>query len=325
MNTLYFGDNLEILRDKIPSNYVDLIYLDPPFKSGKSYNIIFQPELNKIKGATAQIKTFEDTWRWGDEAENEYQGLITGTITKEKPSQKLIDLIKAMRGYLGECSMMAYFSMMAPRLVEMRRVMKGTGSIYLHCDPTASHYLKLLMDAVFGTKNFQNEIVWCYKLGGRPKKGFPKKHDVILYYSKSENFNFFDDAIRVPYESDGGYISSGRKIVKGKIYEVNPLGKVPEDWWFISALNRQEKERLGYPTQKPEVLLEGVRLTLRLKIGKMMLEEIQPEVFPSIAQYEGTKSQNSLTSVDGPSHARFFHPCADQVLAGGFHYPTAYW
>lgn len=143
MNTLYYGDNLDILRDKIPSDSVDLIYLDPPFQSGKNYNIIFQPELNKIKGATAQINTFEDTWGWGDEAENEYQGLITGTITKEKPNQKLIELIKAMRSYLSECSMMAYLSMMAPRLVEMRRVMKDTGSIYLHCDPTASHYLKL--------------------------------------------------------------------------------------------------------------------------------------------------------------------------------------
>ena len=119
-NKLYFGDNLDILRDKIPDNFVDLIYLDPPFQSGRTYNIIFQPKDGEIKGANAEIKTFEDTWEWGMEAERNYEGLIAGTITKEKPNQKLIDLMKAMRGYLGEVSMMAYLSMMAPRLLEMK-------------------------------------------------------------------------------------------------------------------------------------------------------------------------------------------------------------
>ncbi|MCK4326238.1 site-specific DNA-methyltransferase, partial [bacterium] len=179
-NKLYYGDNLEILRDKIPSETIDLIYLDPPFQSGKNYNTIFEPELSRVKGATAQQHAFEDTWRWEDgEAEREYQGLVTGTITKEKPGQKLIDLIKAMRGYLSECSMIAYLCMMAPRLLEMRRVLKETGSIYLHCDPTASHYLKLLMDSIFGVENFRNEIIWCYSTSGRGKREFSKKHDII--------------------------------------------------------------------------------------------------------------------------------------------------
>ena len=192
MNTLYYGDNLDILRDKIPSDCVDLIYLDPPFQSGKNYNIIFKPQLNKIKGATAQIKTFEDTWQWGEEAEREYQGLITGTITKEKPNQKLIELIKSMRSYLGECSMMAYLSMMAPRLVEMRRVMKDTGSIYLHCDPTASHYLKLLMDAVFGVENYRTEIIWkrssAHSDAKQGRKQHGRIHDVILFYTKTDDW-----------------------------------------------------------------------------------------------------------------------------------------
>ena len=190
-NKLFFGDNLDILRDKIADNSVDLIYLDPPFKSGKTYNIIFQPEAGEYKGATAQIKTFEDTWKWGIEAEKNYEGLISGTINKEKPSQKLIDLMKAMRSYLGECSMMAYLSMMAPRLLEMRRVLKDTGSIYLHCDPTASHYLKLLMDAIFGTRNFVNEITW--KRSNSPKaqtQGLGTQHDILLFYCKSEKFKF---------------------------------------------------------------------------------------------------------------------------------------
>jgi site-specific DNA-methyltransferase (adenine-specific) len=270
MNTLYFGDNLDILRDKISSDCVDLIYLDPPFQSGKNYNIIFQPELNKIKAATAQIKTFQDTWRWGDEAENEFQGLITGTITKEKPNQKLIDLIKAMRGYLGECPMMAYFSMMAPRLVEMRRVMKETGSIYLHCDPTASHYLKLLMDAVFGTNNFQNEIVWCYEIGARSKRRWGRKHDIILFYSKSERFTFNLKEVVVPRKPGThmkiGINEEGRKYQEkidrksGKAYRYYlDEGAIPTDWWVgIQQLNREEAERLGYPTQKPEKLLQKI-------------------------------------------------------------------
>ena len=162
MNTLYYGDNLDILKNHIKDETVDLIYLDPPFQSGKNYNIIFQPKTGEIRGATSQIKTFEDTWRWGEEAEKEYTELITGTLITEAPSQKLIDLMKAMRGYLTECPLLAYLCMMAPRLMEMKRVLKDTGSIYLHCDPKASHYLKLLMDAVFEAKNFRNEVVWCY-------------------------------------------------------------------------------------------------------------------------------------------------------------------
>lgn len=116
------------------------------------------------------------------------------------------------------------------------------------------------MDSIFGVRNFRNEIIWCYKLGGRLQKGWPKKHDIVLFYTKQpdEKFVFNSDNVRVPYESTGGYISSGRKIVGNKIYKVNPLGKVLEDWWFISALNRESKERLGYPTQKPEALLERI-------------------------------------------------------------------
>ena len=257
-NKLYFGDNLDILRDKIPDNFVDLIYLDPPFKSGKTYNIIFQPEVGEIKGATAQIKTFEDTWNWGIEAERNYEGLISGTITKEKPSQKLIDWMKAMRSYLGECSMMAYLSMMAPRLLEMKRVLKNTGSIYLHCDPTASHYLKLLMDAIFGVDNFRNEIIW--RIGWvsgfkTQKRGWIRNHDTLLYYTKSKEFTFNKEYI--PYPAD--YVRRGG----GK-----PTGKgIPiEDTWNCHSVDRLDsimimsfsKEKVGYPTQKPEKLLERI-------------------------------------------------------------------
>jgi site-specific DNA-methyltransferase (adenine-specific) len=265
MNTLYFGDNLEILRDKIPSDHIDLIYLDPPFQSGKNYNIIFQPQLNKIKGATAQIKTFKDTWQWGDEPEREYQGLITGDITKEKPSQKLIDLMKAMRGYLGEASIMAYLCMMAPRLMEMRRVLKNTGSIYLHCDPTASHYLKLAMDAIFGTKNFMNEVIWYYRRWSAQTDRFQRLHDVILFYSKTK-----DNLFNVLYEDyTAGTLKRWKGIKRkttilddGSLYQEEDIegvkGANMGDVWRISIINANARERLGYPTQKPEALLERI-------------------------------------------------------------------
>jgi len=256
MNILYFGDCLEILRDKISDNFVDLIYLDPPFKSGKNYNIIFRPEKNNIKGATAQIRTFADTWGWGSgEAEKEYRGLINNTITKEKPNQKLIDLMKSMRTYLDECSMMAYLCMMAPRLLEIRRVLKNTGSIYLHCDPTASHYLKLFMDAIFNVKNFQNEFIW-YKGGGggASKKRWARKHDVILFYTKTANGNhtFNIDDVRMPYKWTNGQL---RADGSHRNYE---KGKIPDDVWEHHDILPWSSEDVGYPTQKPEVLLERI-------------------------------------------------------------------
>jgi site-specific DNA-methyltransferase (adenine-specific) len=258
MNTLYFGDNLEVLRDKIESNTVDLVYLDPPFQSGKNYNIIFDNKRKEVEGVTAQIQVFEDTWEWGPEAEKEYSELIQGKITKERPSARLIELMKAMRGYLNEAPMMAYLAMMAPRLLELKRVLKDTGSIYLHCDPTASHYLKLLMDAVFDPENFRNEIVWCYAGGGIPKKDFPRKHDVILRYSKTDDY--FYSPIYRPYSP--GTLQRGRTRVKGKYFDqgLRPEGTPVNDWWadVPKITSPTDPEKLGYPTQKPEALLERI-------------------------------------------------------------------
>jgi len=264
-NKLYFGDNLDILRDKIPDNFVDLIYLDPPFQSGRTYNIIFQPKAGEIKGANAEIKTFEDIWEWGMEAERNYEGLIAGTITKEKPNQKLIDLMKAMRGYLGEVSMMAYLSMMAPRLLEMRRVLKDTGSIYLHCDPTASHYLKLLMDAVFGADNFRNEIIWHYRRWTAEARKFQKLHDVILFYTKGRDYKF--NKLLTSYtegsvaRKKGGVLHRFKTGEKPFLVSNRELqkGGVPEnDVWHIPFIAPSARERIGYPTQKPEALLERI-------------------------------------------------------------------
>jgi site-specific DNA-methyltransferase (adenine-specific) len=150
-NTLYYGDNLDVLRRHIKDESIDLIYLDPPFKSQKDYNVLFA-EQNGSR-AKAQLKAFEDTWRWDQESARSYQEVV-------EAGGRVSLVMQAFRTFLGETDMLAYLAMMAPRLVELQRALKGTGSIYLHCDPAASHYLKLLMDAVFGPLSFRNEIVW---------------------------------------------------------------------------------------------------------------------------------------------------------------------
>ena len=151
-NQLYFGDNLEILSQYIADESVDLIYLDPPFNSNATYNVLFRERSGEE--SAAQITAFDDTWRWGYESELAYRDVI------ENQAGKVGELLAALRAFLGQNDMMAYLTMMAQRMVELHRVLKPTGSIYLHCDPTASHYLKLLMDAVFGADNFRTEIIW---------------------------------------------------------------------------------------------------------------------------------------------------------------------
>jgi len=180
-NTLYRGDNLDILRRYIPDESVDLIYLDPPFNSNQAYNVIF--EENNGSGAAAQIEAFDDTWHWTMETIEAYQDVV-------ETAGPAADALVAFRQMLGETDMMAYLAMMAPRLIELRRVLKETGSIYLHCDPVASHYLKVLMDAVFGGASFQNEIIWHYHTGGASKRRFSRKHDTVYMYSVSGDYVF---------------------------------------------------------------------------------------------------------------------------------------
>src|SRR5258708_20250516 len=151
-NTLYYGDNLFVLREHIPSESIDLIYLDPPFNSSRNYNVLFRDEHGTE--SEAQITAFEDTWHWNVAAEQTYAELLT-----EAPDH-VAKMIDSLRDFIGANQMMAYLVMMAARLIELRRVLKQTGSIYLHCDPTASHYLKIILDTIFGIRNFRNEIVW---------------------------------------------------------------------------------------------------------------------------------------------------------------------
>ena len=179
MGTLYYGDNLDILRRYIKDESVDLVYLDPPFNSAQNYNAFFQEKDGTA--AASQIRAFEDTWTWNQESQRVYEELIL------QPG-KVSEVMQAFKTFLGTNDMMAYLAMMCPRLVELRRVLKPTGSLYLHCDPTASHYLKLLCDAILGKDNFQNEIIWQRTSSHNDSKKWMAIHDVILFYSRSENF-----------------------------------------------------------------------------------------------------------------------------------------
>jgi len=203
-NTLYYGDNLDILRRYVKDETVDLIYLDPPFKSNQDYNVLFAEQSGER--AAAQIMAFEDTWHWDEAAARAYEETILA-------GGKTADVMRAFHTFLGGNDMMAYLSMMAPRLVELRRVLKPTGSIYLHCDPTASHYLKLLMDAVFGGENLRNEIVWKR---AQPKSHtsvrMSRAHDVILFYAKSSSAKYQQQYT----EHDPEYIEKFYKYVEPK-------------------------------------------------------------------------------------------------------------
>ncbi|MGA2030480.1 MAG: DNA methyltransferase [Verrucomicrobiota bacterium] len=177
MGTLYYGDNLDILKRYLKDETVDLVYLDPPFNSAQNYNAFFQEKDGSA--AASQIRAFEDTWTWNQESQRVYEELIL------QPG-KVGEVMQAFKTFLGPNDMMAYLAMMCPRLVELRRVLKPTGSLYLHCDPTASHYLKILCDAILGKDNFRNEIIWQRTSSHNDSKKWMAIHDVILYYSRSE-------------------------------------------------------------------------------------------------------------------------------------------
>jgi len=189
VNQLFFGDNLDVLRESIKDESVDLVYLDPPFNSKRDYNLLFKsPEGGE---SHAQITAFEDTWHWGEQAEREYAEILRSGHTR------VAELITAFRSFLGENDLMAYLVIMANRLIELHRVLKPTGSLYLHCDPTASHYLKLVLDGVFEPGNFLNEIIWRRTGSHNSTKSLGPIHDVILLFRKTQNYKF--NVVRRPY------------------------------------------------------------------------------------------------------------------------------
>jgi site-specific DNA-methyltransferase (adenine-specific) len=324
-NTLYYGDNLNVLREHIPDEFADLIYLDPPFNSNADYNVSFQ-EKDGTRAA-AQIKAFGDTWHWDQAAARAFQEVVEG-------GEAVSRCLQAFRTQLGENDMLAYLAMMAPRLLELRRVLKKTGSIYLHCDPTASHYLKLLMDAVFEPRNFLSEIIWKRTHAHGGAKRYGPVHDVLLFYAKGDDYKWI--GAHIPYEEKylanffrfqdengrrfratiltgsgirGG--SSGKPwrgvdpteigrhwavpgyvrhllpnpdvaTVQDALDQLDKIGRVlwpkkekgtpsfkqyiddlpgapiQDVWTDIPPISAKAAERLGYPTQKPEALLERI-------------------------------------------------------------------
>ncbi|HCQ65711.1 MAG TPA: site-specific DNA-methyltransferase, partial [Rhodobacteraceae bacterium] len=181
-----YGDNLDVLRESIADESVDLIYLDPPFNSNASYNVLFKGP--KGNDSAAQIEAFDDTWHWGEESESAFADVL------HSGNGAAAEMLRAMRSFLGENDMMAYLAMMAVRLLELHRVLKPAGSLYLHCDPTASHYLKILLDAVFGAKRFGAEIIWkrtsAHSDAGQGRRLLGYQHDVIFQYMKTEDYSW---------------------------------------------------------------------------------------------------------------------------------------
>jgi DNA modification methylase len=181
-NTLFYGDNLDVLRDHICDESIDLIYLDPPFNSNRNYNVLFKDESGSE--SEAQIIVFEDSWRWNQAAGQMYRELVT------RSPDHVAKMIAALREFLGENQMMAYLVMMAARLNELHRVLKATGSLYLHCDPTANHYLKIILDTVFGAANFRNEIVWQRTSAHNDPRRYGANIDILLYYTKGSTWTW---------------------------------------------------------------------------------------------------------------------------------------
>ena len=259
---LHCGDNLEVLRQFVGEASVDLVYLDPPFNTARDYGLAVRQNMKWVS-QDDNPAVFKDTWEWDDAARHNWSETI-------ELVPALSGCLHGLRSMLGDTPMLAYLSMMAPRLVEMRRVMKPTASIYLHCDPTASHYLRLLMDAVFCPENFLNEIVWRYRRWPCKGRRFQRMHDIMLFYSRTETLKrTFDPLYGVEplapstLEKFGtrrqvADFSSGHR--KPSTSSQRSPGPPLSDVWEVGLMGPMSKERVGYPTQKPEALLERVVL-----------------------------------------------------------------
>jgi len=280
MNTLYYGDNLNILREYIKDESIDLIYLDPPFNSNRSYNVLFRDESGA--SSDAQIAAFDDSWHWGGTAERTYQDLV------QNAPMNVARMIGALREFVGANQMMAYLVMMAARLVELHRVLKPTGSLYLHCDPTASHYLKILLDMVFGVENFRNEITWKrYGSHNDAKRGYAAITDSILFYTKSSNYVF--NVQRTGYSEE--YLEksfrnedeAGRRYTLNNLQSPNPRPNLtyeykgyspPPNGWKVSfdkMVELDHQGRIYFPKDK------NGRLRL-----KYYLDELEGAVVPNL-------------------------------------------
>ena len=263
-NRLYFGDCLDVLREDVADETVDLIYLDPPFNSKRLYNAF-------IGGA--QWVAFDDTWRWHEAVDDFHE--VAGRLD-------IASTMEGLRRILGEGPELAYLAYMANRLAECRRVLKPTGSIWLHCDPTMSHYLKVLMDGIYGRAHYRNEVVWCYTGPGSPSmRQFNRKHDTLFWYTMGKTWTFNRDAVRIPYKDSNQRpreaYNTGNAFDPENIERMRSKGKVPETWWAqergngLAIVARSKTENLGYPTQKPLALLTRI-ITASSNEGDVVLD-----------------------------------------------------
>ena len=242
--TIFHGDNLEFLRG-INSETIHLIATDPPFKKGRDFHA--------TPGSLAHGASFKDRWSW----EQDVQGDWVDKIKDDWPAAYAV--IESTRLSYGE-DMSAFLCWLGVRLMEMRRVLRQDGSLYLHIDHTAHAYVKALLDSIFGVQNFRNEIVWCYTGPSNTKRWFPRKHDVILYYTKGKSWTFNGDDVKIPYVKRDTGKTSG--IFKKRAV-LSDKGKISEDYWLedrdgMTPVGRRKQERTGYPTQKPIALYERI-------------------------------------------------------------------
>jgi DNA modification methylase len=276
-NCLYYGDNLDILRRYIKDESVDLIYLDPPFNSKATYNMLF--EEHDGSKAAAQFQAFEDTWHWDHIAAVAYQEVAE---RGEKVSQAII----AIRQMLGETDMLAYLSMMAIRLIELRRVLKPTSSIYLHCDPTASHYLKILMDSIFGVQNYQNEVIWKRTSSHSDAKRYPKITDTILFYSKSQNFIWNKSFVDYGDKYISSHYTNADK--SGRIFRYDNLVKPKGSLGYFYTLLGCPPPPNGWrmPESRAELWISEGRIEIppkgKVPAYKRFLDEMEGTLIPNL-------------------------------------------
>lgn len=254
-NKLIYGDNLTVVQE-MPNNFIDLIYLDPPFNSNRSYNMMYKTMTGRP--VPEQVEAFCDAWTLSSEDIEKLRKLPVILEHYEMDAEMIAFWDNWMRALKNtNPKLLSYLFYMMQRLFEMRRILKPTGSIYLHCDPTASHYIKVMMDGIFGHNNFRNEIVWCYTSGGKSKRWYARKHDTVFFYSKMDGYFFDVDNVRIPYSAKT--LQNYKKGLKGsRDVNLNNIGKVPEDYWNFSVASKSTKQYLGYPTQKPIALLDRI-------------------------------------------------------------------
>lgn len=253
-NSLYYGNNLKILREYIDDESIDLIYLDPPFNSKRTYNVLFKDESGN--NSEAQMSAFDDTWHWGETAEQHYHYLV------HESADHIGRMMEALRLFIGTNQMMAYLVMMSVRLIELHRVLKSTGSLYLHCDPTASHYLKIVLDTIFGVQNFQSEIIWKRTSAhANVKKKYGFVHDVIFFYTKSSKYSWnqqhqpysdeYIDTFFDQVDEDGRRYSrrdltaSMQRASSGQIYTWKGITPPASRCWAMTESKMDELEAQG--------------------------------------------------------------------------------